>query len=261
MHGSTMKWISLALTLTFGVLLSGCCDLAYRQAIGCGLAARTPPPPAILPARPAAFLASDRELIIRGETVTLTWHTEHATVVTIDPIGEVQPNGSLTVTPFGTTKYHMVAEGPGGVEISTVWLFVKPPPDPAVLSASPGIGGALALKFRSIFFDYDRYTIPPDQQQALEEDLHLMLQHPNVRVVIEGYCDDRGSIGYNLTLGVERTVAVREILVQGGVSPDRIKRATFGKEEPLCVEHSENCYQGNRRVQLVQDQHQSSSLN
>ncbi len=261
MHRSKMKWISLALTLTFGALLSGCCDLAYRQAIGCGLAARTPPPPAILPARPAAFLASDRELIIRGEAVTLTWHTEHATAVTIDPIGEVQPNGSLIVTPFGTTKYHLVAEGPGGVEVSTVWVFVKPPPDPAVLPASPGSGRVLALKFRSILFDYDRYTIPPDQQQALDSDLRLLLQNPETSVVIEGYCDDRGSSGYNLTLGVERTVAVRQALVQGGVSPDRIKRATFGKEKPICVEHSENCYQGNRRVQFVQDRHQSSSLN
>ena len=216
--------------------------------------------PEILPARPAAFLASDRELIIRGETVTLAWHTEHATAVTIDPIGKVQPNGSLTVTPFGTTKYHLVAEGPGGAEVSTVWVFVKPPPDPAVLPASLGAGRVLALKFRSIFFDYDRYTIPPDQQQALDDDLQLLLQNPETSVVIEGYCDDRGSSGYNLTLGVERTVAVRQALVEGGVSPDRIKRATFGKEKPVCVEHSENCYQGNRRVQFVQDQHQSSSL-
>jgi peptidoglycan-associated lipoprotein len=216
--------------------------------------------PEILPARPAAFLASDRELIIRGETVTLAWHTEHATAVTIDPIGKVQPNGSLTVTPFGTTKYHLVAEGPGGAEVSTVWVFVKPPPDPAVLPASLGAGRVLALKFRSIFFDYDRYTIPPDQQQALDDDLQLLLQNPETSVVIEGYCDDRGSSGYNLTLGVERTVAVRQALVEGGISPDRIKRATFGKEKPVCVEHSENCYQGNRRVQFVQDQHQSSSL-
>ena len=233
-----------------------------RLSLQAGNRARCPhaTSPEILPARPAAFLASDRELIIRGETVTLAWHTEHATAVTIDPIGKVQPNGSLTVTPFGTTKYHLVAEGPGGAEVSTVWVFVKPPPDPAVLPASLGAGRVLALKFRSIFFDYDRYTIPPDQQQALDDDLQLLLQNPETSVVIEGYCDDRGSSGYNLTLGVERTVAVRQALVEGGISPDRIKRATFGKEKPVCVEHSENCYQGNRRVQFVQDQHQSSSL-
>jgi len=90
-----------------------------------------------LPPNPVAFLASDREIIIRGEAITLTWHTENATAVTIDPIGQVETNGSFTVTPSASTKYHMVAEGPGGVDVSSVWVTVKPPPVPAVLSPSP----------------------------------------------------------------------------------------------------------------------------
>jgi peptidoglycan-associated lipoprotein len=260
MHSIKVKAISLALAAVSLGFLSGCCELAYRQAIACQLGAcHTPAPPVALSPEPAAVLASDRAVVILGESIKLTWHTEHATKVTIEPIGQVQPDGSSTVTPSGSTKYHLVAEGPGGVEVSTVWVFVKPPPDPAPLPASPGMGEpVLALKF---FFDYDRYTIPPDQQQALDNDLQLLLQNPETTVVIEGYCDDRGSSGYNLTLAVERTVAVRQAFVQGGVGPDRIKRATFGKEKPVCVEHSENCYQGNRRVQFVQDQHPSSSLN
>ena len=113
----------------------------------------------------------------------------------IDPIGQVEANGSLTVTPADSTKYHLVAEGPGGVDVSTVWVTVTIPPlASAVVPLSPGTEeGVSALLFQSIFFDNDRYAIRPDQQQGLENDGQLLLQHPELQVVIEGNCDDRGS--------------------------------------------------------------------
>lgn len=215
-----------------------------------------------LPPRPVAFLASDRELILRGEAITLTWHTENATTVTIDPIGQVETNGSLTVTPSNSTKYHMVAKGPGGVDVSSVWVTVQPPPAPVVASVSPEKDiGLPALKFQSIFFDYNQYAIRLDQRQGLEDNLRLLLEHPDIHLVIEGYCDEHGSAEYNFALGEKRAEAVKQALVQEGVSPEQIKTASFGKGRPVCVEHTEDCAQRNRRAQFVQDEDKSNPMN
>ena len=213
------------------------------------------PSPVVLPPAPVAFLASDRELILRGEAITLTWHTQNATTVRIDPIGPVEANGVLTVTPSDSTKYHLIAKGPGGVDVWTVWVTVTTPsPPPVQLPRSSEMDeGITVLPFQPIFFDYDQYAIRPDQQQALEDNTQLLLQHPGLRVVIEGYCDDRGSSEYNRTLGQKRAQSVKLALVQAGVRPDRIETTSFGKQNPVCAEPTEECSQRNRRVQIVQD--------
>ena len=262
-------WFGLLLICFALILSTGCmkkvevrvsvppalAEMEYRYEISRAFTPHRSAPPGVLPPLPVASLASDRELILRGETITLTWHTDHATVVTIDPIGPVPTNGSLTSTPSDSIKYHLVAEGPGGVDVATVWVTVKTPPDGAAVSPeSARTGEDLSLlRFQSIFFDYDRYAIRPDQRQALEDNVQLLVGRPDIRIVIEGYCDDRGSTEYNLMLGEERAEAVKQALVQQGVSPEQIKTASFGKERPFCLEHTEDCAQRNRRVQIVPD--------
>jgi len=86
------------------------------------------------------------------------------------------------------------------------------------------------LLFQPTFFDYERYVISPSQQQALEDNRQLLLQHLDMRVVIEGYCGDHGSTEYNLALAEERADAAKQALVQAEVSPDRITTASFGKQ-------------------------------
>lgn len=85
------------------------------------------------------------------------------------------------------------------------------------------------MLFQPIFSDYERYVIRPNQQQALEDSRQLLLQHPDMRAAVEGYCDDPGSTEYNLALAEERADPAKQALVQAGVSPDRITTASFGK--------------------------------
>ncbi|MGB9434696.1 MAG: peptidoglycan-associated lipoprotein Pal [Candidatus Acidiferrum sp.] len=99
-------------------------------------------------------------------------------------------------------------------------------------------------------FDFDTAEIRPDQQTAMERDAAFLAQHANIRLTVEGNCDERGSIEYNLALGDKRANAVKENLVAGGVSSANIKTMSYGKEKPVCREPDETCWQQNRRGHL-----------
>jgi peptidoglycan-associated lipoprotein len=104
---------------------------------------------------------------------------------------------------------------------------------------------------KDIFFEYDKFDIRPDQQAALQGDIDFLKQHASVRFTIEGHCDERGSTEYNLALGDNRANGVKNALVQGGVSADRIKTISYGKEKPFCTQSTEECWQQNRRGHFV----------
>jgi peptidoglycan-associated lipoprotein len=100
---------------------------------------------------------------------------------------------------------------------------------------------------KDIYFDYDKADIRYDQQSAIERDAAFLSQHPKINLTVEGHCDERGSIEYNLALGDKRANAVKEMLVAGGVSSANVKTMSYGKEKPACDEHDESCWQQNRR--------------
>jgi len=108
-----------------------------------------------------------------------------------------------------------------------------------------------AQSIKDIYFDYDKSDIRPDQQSSLQADFTFLNQHPNVNVLIEGHCDERGSTDYNLALGDQRASAVKNALTAGGISASRIKTISYGKEKPFCTESNEACWQQNRRGHLV----------
>ena len=72
--------------------------------------------------------------------------------------------------------------------------------------------------------------------------------HPKLKIVIGGYCDDRGSTEYNLALGENRANAVKQALVAAGVNADRMRTVSYGKEKQFCTEENEQCWQQNRRA-------------
>ena len=76
---------------------------------------------------------------------------------------------------------------------------------------------------------------------------------PAIKVVIGGYCDERGSAEYNLALGENRANAARTALVNAGISSSRLRIVAFGKEKQFCTEQDETCYQQNRRAQFSLD--------
>jgi len=103
------------------------------------------------------------------------------------------------------------------------------------------------------FFDYDAYDIRSDAQATLSRDASWLAAHPEIRVVIGGYCDERGSNEYNLALGQNRADAAKNALVTAGVAATRIRVISFGKEKPLCSESTEECWQQNRRAGFTLD--------
>jgi peptidoglycan-associated lipoprotein len=104
------------------------------------------------------------------------------------------------------------------------------------------------------YFDYDKSELRNDAQTALNKNsselLSLLKEFPNTRFVLEGDCDERGSAEYNLALGDRRAMAAKEFLTQIGVPVVHLTTITYGKERPVCTEHSEDCWQKNRRAHL-----------
>jgi peptidoglycan-associated lipoprotein len=108
-----------------------------------------------------------------------------------------------------------------------------------------------AAGLRDVFFAYDSWTISEDGRQSLARDAEWMKSNPSALVKVEGHCDERGTVAYNLVLGEKRAKAARNYLVELGVGANRLSVVSYGKERPSCNEHAESCYQQNRRGHLA----------
>ncbi|RLB76118.1 MAG: peptidoglycan-associated lipoprotein Pal [Deltaproteobacteria bacterium] len=107
------------------------------------------------------------------------------------------------------------------------------------------------LNLKSVYFEFDKYTLTPEAKAILADNAKQLMEHPNVRIRLEGNCDERGTNQYNLSLGEKRARSVKEFLVNYGISPDRIEIISYGEERPVCTEHNESCWWRNRRVDFV----------
>lgn len=101
-----------------------------------------------------------------------------------------------------------------------------------------------------VFFDFDRYEIKKDFRAPLEHDASTINNHAGTKVVVEGYCDERGSDEYNLALGERRATAVKKYLVSLGVNKGQLHTISYGEERPANDGHDENAWSRNRRVQF-----------
>jgi peptidoglycan-associated lipoprotein len=210
-------------------------------------------PPATA-AAPTAQITATPTVISAGDQVTLAWHTTDADTVAIDGIGEVPTSGVKTVTPTETTTYHLVAKGEGGSADASAVVTVNSPPAVSVPSNGGNGGADFSAHVQDIFFDYDTYDIRSDAQSTLSNDANYLIQHPDIKIVIGGYCDERGSDEYNLALGQNRAEAARNALVTAGIAASRIRVVSYGKEKPFCTESNEQCWQLNRRAGFSMDQ-------
>lgn len=104
---------------------------------------------------------------------------------------------------------------------------------------------------RDVFFGYDSWTITEDGRQSLTQDAQWIKSNAGALVKIEGHCDERGTLAYNLVLGEKRAKAVRNYLVELGIGANRLAVVSYGKERPFCNERNESCYQQNRRGHVV----------
>ncbi len=223
---------------------------------GCGKKKTSTPissAPALSGPAPIVQLTATPTTITAGDQVVLSWRTQDATSVSIDGIGDVPSSGVKTVTPTESTSYHLVARGDGGSADATARVTVNAA---AIATAVPNDMSSSNLtedeKFKAsvqdIFFDYDSYDVRSTDQESLSKSAAFLAQNPRIKVLIGGYCDERGSNEYNLTLGQSRANSVKQALVQAGIAPDRLRIVSYGKEKPFCTESTEECWQQNRRA-------------
>jgi peptidoglycan-associated lipoprotein len=206
-------------------------------------------------AAPTATITADPTAIDLGQSVVLNWRTENATTVTIDGIGQVNANGTQTVSPSNSTNFHLTAKGDGGTAEANVRVTVRVPVAPTVPSNEADMGSEEVFhqNVKDVFFDYDSYDLRPDAQSSVAQAASYLNAHPAIKVVIGGYCDDRGSAEYNLALGENRANSARTALVNAGVSASRLRVISYGKEKQFCTEENEACWQQNRRAQFSLD--------
>ena len=207
-----------------------------------------PPPPAAPPARPTANLQASPTVVQRGESVTLTWSSTNATSLTLSPgVGNVAAEGTQRVTPQDSVTYTLTATGPGGSADASAHVTVSVPPPPVAKAPEPSLEELFNRDVKDAFFDYDKADIRPDARENLSQTAQFLKSYPQVKVVVEGHCDERGSTEYNLALGDRRAAATKQFLTSLGIGADRVQTVSYGKERPFCTEHAENCWQQNRR--------------
>jgi len=98
-----------------------------------------------------------------------------------------------------------------------------------------------------IYFDFDRYDVKPEYRGALTTKAQILKQYPEIKLVIEGHCDQRGTAEYNLALGERRARAAADFLVNLGIPASRLSTVSYGKERPLDPGNSEASWAKNRR--------------
>jgi peptidoglycan-associated lipoprotein len=206
------------------------------------------PPPA---ARPTVTLQASSTFIQKGDSVTLTWSSTNATSLVLTPsVGSVSPEGNAKVSPAESTTYTITATGPGGSADQSVRITVGAP-ETAQVETKTGGEVPFDRGVHDAFFDYNKFELRADAKEALSADAQYLRQHPEIKIVISGHCDERGTTEYNLGLGQNRADETKKFLVSLGVAENRISTTSFGKEKPFCQSHDEACWQENRRAHFA----------
>lgn len=245
MQSSAVRKLSFFLGfIALAVFAGGC-----KKKVAAPPPAQTPAPPA---AQPTVTLNASPTSINPGQTVTLSWSSTNATDLDIQPgVGKVAPEGSTPVTPNESTTYTITASGPGGSATATAHVDVAAAQAPQQPAQQPDINQLFDQNVRDAFFDLDKSEIRSDARDALTKDAEFLRSYPDIRISIEGHCDERGSTEYNLGLGQRRADAAKNFLISLGITANRIDTVSWGKERPFCTEHNESCWQQNRRGHIV----------
>lgn len=107
------------------------------------------------------------------------------------------------------------------------------------------------LSKRTVYFDFDKSEIKPEARQIIEAHADYLAANPNVRIVLEGHCDERGTREYNLSLGERRAKAVERVMSLLGAASDQVELVSYGEERPVAMGHDEAAWELNRRVEFI----------
>ena len=101
------------------------------------------------------------------------------------------------------------------------------------------------------FFHFDKYVISDEYNTVLTKNAEFLMANPSKKLLVEGYCDERGTIEYNMALGEKRAKAVIDFYTTYGVKADRLAMISYGKERPFDPGHDEAAWAKNRRAHMV----------
>jgi peptidoglycan-associated lipoprotein len=172
---------------------------------------------------------ADPDARIRGKCqaafAALTEKMAAAPATTI-PAETARPEGAAEVVPSPVTPQPETAQAAGAAEEE----------------ASP---------LQDIFFDFDKSLIRADMKKSLVENVRWLRANPTASIIIEGHCDERGTVEYNQGLGQRRAASVKDYFAAAGISVKRIKVISYGKERPFAPGHDESAWKWNRRAHFV----------
>lgn len=154
-----------------------------------------------------------------------------ALVVSAPPVSVPEPEPSLPIV-----SQPLISESPPAIDD---------------INAQSGDHSLLPSTLEDVFFDYDQYYIRSEAVPILMQNAEVLSRHATRTVLIEGHCDERGTEEYNLILGERRAMAVKNYLVDLGVSASSIRVLSLGKNEPFCLQPTRECFQQNRRAHFV----------
>jgi peptidoglycan-associated lipoprotein len=245
MNHSSLSRHSAVVCLAASALLAGC----HKK-----VAATVPPPPpaAVAPA-PTAQISVSPAAVTPGQSAKLTWSTANATTASIAGLGTVAASGSRSIAPSASTDYTLTAKGPGGSVQQTARLTVNPAPPSSTPIASMTEEQLFEKNMSDTYFDYDKYTLRPHGTTVAQQDAAFLAKHPDIKILIAGHCDERGSEEYNIALGENRAQSLQKALANAGVPAASIRVVSYGKEKPFCTESNDQCWQQNRRDHLSLD--------
>jgi peptidoglycan-associated lipoprotein len=238
-------------SFAFGLILLGALAGGCKKNVATTPPASTPAPAA----QPTVALNASPTSVSPGQTVTLSWSSTNATDLDIEPgVGKVAPQGATPVNPTTSTTYTITATGAGGSATATAHVDVNATAagrTPSGGAERPNMSELFSQNVQDAYFDLDKSDLRDDARTVLTKDAEFLRSYPQVHVSLEGHCDERGSTEYNLGLGQRRAEASKNFLISLGISADRMETTSWGKERPFCTEHSEECWQQNRRAHFV----------
>lgn len=171
------------------------------------------------------------------------------------PPAELAPPPAALVPPplppaeAAPPRVALVPSPPPPAEPAPPSVALVPPPSAPV--APPLVPAAEPLVLSDVYFDYDQSMLRSDAKTVLEANARRLKADNSRTLLIEGHCDERGTVAYNLVLGEKRARMVKQYLEDLGIASSRIQMTSYGKEKPFCSAHSADCWQQNRRAHFV----------
>jgi peptidoglycan-associated lipoprotein len=149
----------------------------------------------------------------------------------------------------GSKVQTLPVQEPEQTEVREPEPVAPPEPQPetkVVVEESP----AVPFVLQNVYFDFDKYDLTSEALQTLAENARVLKAYPDARIVIEGHCDERGTVEYNLALGDKRAKAAKDYLVSLGVDASQVSTISYGKEQPVDPTHTEEAWARNRRAEF-----------